>query len=49
MKRYFINYRITILVVSVKAQTTNSTQQNTIVNVDFIKLKIRQYLPKPFG
>ncbi len=47
MKRYLSIIGLLFLVVSVKAQTTNSAQQNSIVNADSHKNKYVNIYPNP--
>ncbi|HRG01448.1 MAG TPA: T9SS type A sorting domain-containing protein [Bacteroidia bacterium] len=47
MKRYLSIIGLLFLVVSVKAQTTNSAQQNSAVNVDSHKTKYVNIYPNP--
>lgn len=47
MKRYLSIIGLLFLVVSIKAQTTNSTQQNTTVNVEPHKTKYVNIYPNP--
>lgn len=47
MKRYLSIIGLLFLVVSVKAQTTNATQQNTIVDAESHKTKYVNIYPNP--
>ncbi len=47
MKRYLSIIGLLFLVVSVKAQTTNSAQQNSTVNADSHKAKYVNIYPNP--
>ncbi|MBA4240788.1 MAG: hypothetical protein C0448_08675 [Sphingobacteriaceae bacterium] len=47
MKRYLSIIGLLFLVVSVKAQTANSTQQNSIINADSHKTKYVNIYPNP--